>query len=380
VKVTKFIKSKAKLLSIIFFTLSFLVLLRVFLIKDLFDYSVTYYSVKLIFSGINPYLTGHNFFSAQVYPPIEMIIFSPFSLLPFFLAEKLWLATSLAALFLSEYLIFKMFKKNIFSSLGFLVLGLTCFSFPVKFTLGMGQVNIIILFFTVLSIYLIQKKGEGYLAVLSIPLSIKFFPIFFPLYFLIKKRWKALISLFLAFIFILILTFLLIDNKIIFYYFREVLPGLIGGDKTYYYSQSLNAFLSRVIENIELRNVIKYLLSILFAGISFFVIFKTRKFKELENFHLGILINLNLIINNFSWQHHFVFSIFPFLVTLFYILDRRLSYKYLIILFISYVLISLNIKNPNNYNFLLLSHVFYGIFIFWLMQIYILLKLPGRKN
>jgi len=114
-------------------------------------------------------------------------------------------------------------------------------------------------------------------------------------------------------------------------------------------------------------------MSVFFAIVSFYVIYKTKNINKLIYFHLSLLITLGLIINNFSWQHHFVFMIIPFLFTLFYLLDKK-NYRGLAVLFIAYLLVSFNFKDPSHFSPLLTSHVLYGVVLMWVLNIYIILK------
>lgn len=368
-----------KLFSFLFFLFSFLILLRVFFLNNYPDFNVTYYSSKFALSGINPYIGGKGLFVSQVYPPIFMLLLSPVWILPFFVSAVIWTLFSIFSIFVSVYLIFKTNSKNIFSSLGFFVLGLIFLSFPLKFTLGMGQVNNFIFLIVVLAILFLNKNRRLVSGlILSLSLAIKFFPIFFPLYFLVMKKWKILTSVILGFIFLYLIAFIFIDPKINLYFYKDVFLTLLGGYKTDYYNQSLAGFIGRSFNQQLTREVTKYLLSIFFVAISFFAIWKTRKIKYIQNMHLGLLITLNLLVNNFSWQHHFVFMIFPFLATLFFIIDKKLKYRYLLILFISYVLISINLKNPNDFPIILQSHVFYGAVLLWVLQVFLILKNSPR--
>jgi hypothetical protein len=258
--------------------------------------------------------------------------------------------------------------------LGFIVLGLVCLSFPVKFTLGMGQINNLILFLFVLAIYFLEKK-KNYLSsfFLALSLAIKFFPLFFPLYFLIKKKWKILFFTTITFCLFYLIAFFL-DPKINLYFYKNILPTFLSGWKTAYYNQSLSGFISRSILDSNLRNVLRYALSIIFVAVSLFVIFKTLKNNKLQNMHLGLLVSLNLIVSNFSWQHHFALMVFPFLVTLFFIQNMKNNRKFLITILIAYLLISFNLKNPNDVPVLLQSHVSYGAVLLWLLQILLIWK------
>ena len=338
------------------------------------DFSQYFYGLKTITQGLNPYVVHQNTFTPTVYPPFVLFLLSPFGLLPFIWAEKIWIALSIIFLFSAVYLIFRIYNQKLFSSVGFLVLGLVCLSFPVKFTLGMGQINNLILFLFVISIYLLGKK-KNYLTsfFLALSLAIKFFPLFFPVYFIFKRKWKILFFTAITFGLFYLAAFLL-DPKINFYFYNHILPTFLAGWKTDYYNQSLSGFIGRSISEDYIRSSIRYFFSVVFITVSFFAIFKSLKINKLQNMHLGLLISLNLIVSNFSWQHHFVLMVFPFLVTLFYTQTMKNNLKFLFIILISYLLISFNLKNPNDVPVLLQSHVFYGAVLLWILEVYLIRK------
>ncbi len=355
-----------KLLSLLFFLGSFLILCKSLLLNFYPDFSQYYYGVK----SLNPYLHG------IIYPPLAMVIFSSLTLLPFVVSEKLWTVLSLISLFLSVYLIFKIYKQPLFSTFGCIILGLVCFSFPVKFTLGMGQINNFILLIFVAGIYFLkQKKNFIWSApLLALSVSLKLFPAFIPFYFLLTKKWRFLSVFILSLLVFGLLAFVLVGPKINLYFYQNFLSTLLTGWKTAYYNQALTGFLGRSLPAGIFREALKDALSLIFILISFLVIFKNRKSEKLQNMHLGLLISLNLIVNNFSWQHHFVFMLFPFLATLFYVQNFKKNLKFILILIISYVLISFNLKNPSSVPILLQSHVFYGAVLLWCLEVFLIWK------
>lgn len=363
-----------RIASFLFFLVSFLVLLRVLFLNLYPDFSQYFWGLKTIVQGLNPYVVTQKALTPTVYPPFVLFLLSPLGLLSFFWAEKIWTVFSIIFLFSAVYLIFKIYNKSIVSTLGFVVLGLVSWSFPVKFTLGMGQINNLILFLFVVSIYFLEKK-KNYLSAffLALSLAIKFFPLFFPLYFLIKRKWKILFFIAVTFCLFYLIAFLL-DPKINLYFYDRVLPTFLAGWKTDYYNQSLSGFISRSILENNARDILRYVFSIIFAAVSFFAIFKTLKNSKLQNMHLGLLVSLNLIVSNFSWQHHFVLMVFPFLVTLFYVQKIKNNFWLLLTIFISYLLISFNLRSPNSVPILLQSHVFYGAVLLWLLQILLIWK------
>jgi alpha-1,2-mannosyltransferase len=327
--------------------------------------------------SLNPYLNG------VIYPPFALVIFAVFKLFSLFWLGKIWTAFSIVALFLSVYLIFKLYKQKLISILGFIVLGLICLSFPVKFTLGMGQINNFILLIFVAAIYLLQQK-KNYLSafLLSLSFAIKLFPAYLILQFIITKRWKFLFTSLISLSLLSLLAFMLIGPKINLYFYQHLLPALLSGWKTDYYNQSLIGFIGRSFSRNLFSQSLVVILSAFFILTSCLIIFKVRKNKKLLNMSFGLLITLNLIVNNFSWQHHFVFLIFPFLVTLFAIVKTKNNRKLLSLLFISYVWISLNLANPYAIPILLQSHVLYGAILLWILEVYFIWKasLPLRRG
>ena len=354
--------------------MSFLILMRVFLINLYPDFSQYYWGLKTISQGLNPYVFAWKSLTPTVYPPFVLFLFSPFRLLTFFWAEKLWTFFSLLFLYSAVYLIFKMCKQKLFSSSGFLILLLVSLSFPVKFTLGMGQINHLILLLFVLSIYFLEKR-KTFLSGLSFSLSlaIKFFPIFFPLYFLLKKKWKILFYFMISFCVLSLIAFI-VNPQINLYFYKNIFPSFLSGWKTEYYNQSLTGFIGRSFSQGLFRELLKDTLSLLFILASFLAIVKSLKIHKLQNMQLGLLVTLNLIVSNFSWQHHFVFLIFPFLTTFFYVRKMKKNLKVLFTIFISYLLISFNLTNSNSVWVLFQSHVFYGAVLLWALQIFLIWK------
>jgi hypothetical protein len=81
-----------------------------------------------------------------------------------------------------------------------------------------------------------------------------------------------------------------------------------------------------------------------------------------------------LLINNFSWQHHFVWLIFPLITNFYFIKNRKLGWLYFFVLGLSFFLIGLNLKNPNIFPIAFTSHVFYGTLMLWGLNLYLLLN------
>lgn len=370
----KFIK---KYLPPILFLLSLFFIIKTLFLNFYPDFKIHYLAPLAIFKGLNPYLGGKGYFTPEAYPPFTILLFSPFILLPYGFAEKIWTLLSIIFLIGSLYLIFKINNEKMLSRIGFLINALLfAFYFPIKFTLGMGQINFLILFLVTLSIYFLNKNKNYYSgAFLSLSIMIKFFPLLFLPYLIILKKWKILFSFIAVSTVVLLFTLIVIKPDINIYFYKNVLPTLFGDWKTDYYNQSLSGFLGRQMENGFAREFLRIFILLILVAVSFFVIFKNNAKKTtIANLSFSLLTTLTLLINNFSWQHHFVWLLFPFITIFYFIKNKKLDWSYYFVLGVSFLLVGFNLTNPNIFPVIFSSHVFYGTIVLWGLNLYLLLK------
>ena len=374
---SKFIK---KYLPLVFFLLSLFFIVKTLFLNYYPDFGQYYWGLKEIFQGSNPYLIGKDIFTPSTYPPFVFILMSPFEILSYFGAEKIWTLLSIIFLIGSVYLIFKINNEKMFSRIGLLISALLfAFYFPIKFSLGMGQINFLILFLVMLSIHFLNKNKNYVSGIfLSLSIMIKFFPLFLLPYLIILKKWKILFSFIFLSIIILLFTFI-INPDINIYFYKNVLPTLLGGWKTDYYNQSLSGFLGRQMSIGFIRELLRISISLILVLISFLVILKNNSQKTtVINLSCSLLITLTLLINNFSWQHHFVWLIFPFITIFYFIKNKKLDWSHYFVLGLSFFLVGLNLKTPNIFPVIFVSHVFYGALMLWGLNIYLLLKKTAK--
>ncbi len=346
-----------KIIAIVFIILSFTSLIRTTIIlweNFLPDFSTRYNSGILLLKHKDPYI-NLNSFTPENYPPFALLFHLPFSFLSLQQAEKIWLIISLFSFFLTLIILCRFLPLSFFKfSLFFL---LSSISFPLKFTLGMGQINLILLFIVVAFIALLQKRNNIYAAcMLSLAISLKLFPITYIIIPFVKKQWKLLFitCYFLGIFFLLPIFFF--GQDITVYYFTKIFTSLAfgssGGD---YYNQSITGFLSRLSISSNIIFIIKTLL----FGI-FLIHFTKSKRNHFYMFSLTTLITL--LLNNFTWQHHLILLL-PVYWYLFKSYKNNVS---LFLLFISYILVVINIANPGIfinswYRGIILSHGFFGM-------------------
>lgn len=365
----------------IFFAVSFLWMSRALLLGYYPDFNTQYYVPRIVFSGANPYQGGNALFTPQVYPPTEFLFFLPISLLPVLTASYLYTVISIICLVVSCVLLTKIFKISFFSNINLLFMSCIFISFPTKFTLGMGQINIFVLLLLVLSLFFLQKKSDFLGGVfLGISLVIKLFPVLLPVYFLMELQKKILLGVIISFLVSVLLVIIFIPGKIYYEFIFSVLPTLLSSWKLDYYNQALSGVIGRSFGTEELAIILKSLISVIVILMTFFVTFKNRQKDFLtSSLKIGIFVTVSLLVNTFSWQHHFVWLVIPFYASIFYLRDSAaISGKeksiYYCALVVSYFLVSINFANPKILPIILQSHVFFGSVILFLLQLKLLFK------
>lgn len=368
-----------RILLTIIFCFSILWNLKVLVSNNYPDFNTQYYVPHLVFSGIDPFSSNKYLFTPQVYPPTSLFFFMPFSLINFEIAAHIYTIGSIISLLFSLFILSRIFKTEFFGKTNLILMTFVMIFFPVKFTLGMGQVNNYILLFLTLGLFFISRNKEIYSGIFfGLAIVIKFFPLLALPYFLIIKKTGILIGIFITFLLSIFLVLFFVPMEVTINFFK-IFPDLVSSWKLDYYNQSLGGFIGRIFGVNSASVLIKNFMSLLFILITLIIVVNYKSKNMWGQLHIiGIIINLNLIINTFSWQHHFVWMIIPFYSTFYFVLYNNLSkINYWVLLF-SYILIAGNISNPLSLPILFQSHVFYGAVLLFILQIRLLDK--SRRN
>lgn len=345
--------------------ISFIIFLRPLTFTHYPDFAVYYQAAHTALIEGNPYLSTTDTF---LYPPIALLFFLPLTVLSLVEAGQLFTLISLICFLASILILFRMAKIQPFSNTGLLLLVLLFNFFPAKFTLGMGQFNMIILLLISRFLYAIAHKKTTVAGIsLASALSLKLFPVF-PLVLVVwKKQWQLLKTVVITGITLLALTYVIFGEELIQYFVTAALPSLLRSTPTEYYNQSLAGILGRL-------HAAEYWRTLISMGLlltSLWAITKGRGSALLATTHL---IVLNLLLNGTAWQHHYVWIIPPLVITFWYIRQQKLGIQYYLLLGLSYFLIALNLKNPNDTATLLQFHVFLGGLLLYTIQIHFLRK------
>lgn len=361
----------AKWIIFILFFLSLISVIR-FLTLIIFstapDFSVLWTGAGDLIRGVNPYINP-SLFTGIGYPPNTLLFYLPFSLLPYQLAQVLFTFLSFGSFLGIIILSFKILKKNFSWQTSLVIFSLSILSFPTKFTLGMGQNNLIALFFLLLTYYFYKegKLGKAGL-VLGLTLSLKTIFAFFILFFVLKKQWKIVGFATLMIIAMVGITSIFFGTNLYEYYLREIVPPLFNlSGREIYYNQGAIGFISRLTTNLDERKYINLILSLFLTSfVSWLALCK--KGRDLQ---FSLFITTLLIIDTLSWQHHFVLLIFPFILLANFAIKKKFLF-YLILIVLSYLLVSWNFSDPSPfYGFpksLILSNTFYGALILFFIN------------
>ncbi len=298
------------------------------------------------------------------YPPTSLPFFLMLTFFPKTITAFVFLLSSLASLFIAVWLLTGMLFTKTKKLTTFLLLS-SCFIqyFPVKFTLTLGQINLVILLLLTASFYFFRKNRDVLPGILlGIATLIKIFPCFLILFFIKEKKWKTILSFVITILVGLGLTLLIFTPAIVTSYFGVIGGNLFlqGGERAYF-DQSLNSFLLRL----HFSSDIRLLLRLIFTTTSLFLFLKSKN-KSLSYF--GLIFSVLLFLSSFSWFHHYVILI-PLLIVLWATTTSTIE-KLLLVLV--YALTSFHIRTPEaftNSHMLMFSHPFIGAFILWLLAI-----------
>jgi alpha-1,2-mannosyltransferase len=376
--VLKYLKNNLliKALLIIILFISLLFILKPLTYDNYPDFGVYYHSVETFSDDGNPYNYLGEGFGAFLYPPPALLLFLPFTLAPFLIAGKIFTLISILCLFASVLLLLKIIKVRPFSNLGMFFLILTFNFFPAKFTLGMGQVNNLVLLGVVLFLYFFLKKSLNISGIfLAFSVLLKISPAILLLIPLVNKKWKMLLSFAVSFFIILLVTYSIVGKELFYYFFQNTFPNLFTDTAGAYYNQSLSGFLLRQFDNPAAFKVIRVVLGLVVMALPLFLISQFNLSKRGTTLlSVSVLIVVSLILAGTSWQHHFVWLLIPLLLTFDHIKKSNMKLRYYFVLGVIYFLVALNLKDPDSIPYLLQSHVFFGTLILYLLDIIFLIK------
>ena len=327
---------------LLLFNLLLFIKLRFFLPQlagnsQLLDLETYHHLVKDVFMGINPYTVSY---MQTLGPPTVLFYFLPFSLFSLPTAKFLFTIINIICGFATCYVLAKNFFQNnhrprnashtsevktpnLHTINIFLIFTLIFFSsFPVRFSIEMGQPNLVIGYLVSL---LVCKANTKYLnVILSLIVIIKT-NYFIALISLLKKNATIMAKTLLIILGIVVLLLPIIKPSFYTHYLThktgDLLPSIGSTQELNYYNQSIPARLNGL--GLEHATIPLYVVSVL---IILMCVYKSG------NIILGSIASI--ILSPVSWQHYYA-VLFP--VFIFTFVNTK-NIRYRIILLIAYLL------------------------------------------
>lgn len=319
---------------LLLFNLLLLIKLRFFLPQltgnsQLLDLETYYRLVKDVFMGINPYTVSY---MQTLGPPTVLFYFLPFSLFNFGTAKFLFTFINMICGIATCYVLAKYFFQNNHSPRNashtlevkapnlhtiniFLVLTLIFFSsFPVRFSIEMGQPNLVIGYLVSLLVCSVTRKKDfltslqndksmtvSFVLASIIILKTNYLIVLISL---LKKNAALMTKTLITIIGIVVLLFPIIKPSFYAYYLTHktgnLLPSVGNTQELNYYNQSIPARLYTL--GLEHATIPLYVVSVL---IILWIVYKSG------NIILGIIASI--ILSPVSWQHYYA-VLFPIFI------------------------------------------------------------------
>jgi hypothetical protein len=308
------------------------------------DFDVYYVAAQDFSAKKDPYINSNNNY---IYPPSSLVFIAPLVLFSLPGATLLWSLGSVAAMLMSFFFLSHLLlKRNDGVFIAVLTI-LSWWAFPLKFSLGMGQINAYLFLLLVAVLFYWQKKHRALAGLwLGLAIGLKLFPLFFCLFFVRKKDVNVLLNAAGTVITLHVLPMLWLGVAPVVHYYQSSFWQTVGGvNNDAYYNQSLVGLLARLhfspqyISVIQLVSVISLFLVSFFATSSKFSSAKTHLLE------LGLFLCAWLIGERVSWQHYFFFVCMPLAAFFPQFAAAKNVHKTLTIFTI--LLIGWNIKNPS---------------------------------
>ena len=340
--------------------------------SPLVDFEVYYRAGRYFLSGLNPY--SANFPPMQLnYPPSSLPFFALWNLLSYPYAQLIFTASSLFLFLFSCVLLMQRLK--IHKALILLVLALLVQAFPTKFTLVLGQVNLILLSLVIFA-FLLNWHGRKTFAGLlwGLASGIKLTPLSLGIYFLIRKDWQTLFAGIFTFALLNLASISLVPGSLNYYFTRLPLLITLSQPPDSYYNQSLKIFLDRL--SLPFADILILLITIILFCFGVRKYLSKRRMpgkKEAGllndlSFYSQLLI-LSVISSSVAWQHHFVLT-FPAAITAFRFAFTKRSRLYYSLIFLLSLLVGFHIpdisRSPATNPFLI-SHSLIGSILFFII-------------
>jgi alpha-1,2-mannosyltransferase len=180
------------------------------------DFRVYHYGARGVFDGTRPVYgptSGIGWPMHYRYPPLFLLLFAPFAMLPLGLAAAVWLLAKIGILVCVLHAIQKRVPKHTFSSstrYAYLISAVFIAPYVIE-EFRYGNAQFFVLALTVGGLLLLRDRPAVAAASLGFAISLKVWPVFFIPYLAVRREWKT------------------VANTVAFAVFLSLLPSLYFG-------------------------------------------------------------------------------------------------------------------------------------------------------
>jgi hypothetical protein len=159
--------------------------------------------------------------------PFSALPVIPLSWLPVLEAKRVWLLCNVALLFIAVHWLSRQcglsYRRTWFIAL--------CATLPLSTSLQFGQMHILVLTLMIAAFVCHMRERQiGSGCYIALAAALKVYPVFFCLYFVFKKRWRALIATVASLGLCMIASYLLVGREAMTTYLFQQLPRSLQGE------------------------------------------------------------------------------------------------------------------------------------------------------
>lgn len=268
------------------------------------------------------------------YPPLALVLMRPLTYVPRDVAVGVWVLSGYVFFGAMIYLTLSLLDRPVTWARWAVVTALGMQTFSFKFNLGMGQINLLVIFLVMLALYCWQWRQKSVLAgiFLALATGLKVMPIFMVPYFVVKKQWRVVCAFMVA-----TAVYSLLTPALSWQYATRVAPTLniYGVSADNYYDQSLSSALARLAGASSLWEWVALAWAGWWYGWWLFWSWRERKLTVIPPL---MLLVIGLMARAPIWPHYMVY-LYPVAILSF---DRQWWW-----LEISWLLLQLHFDNAN---------------------------------
>ncbi|MEV7548122.1 glycosyltransferase 87 family protein [Amycolatopsis sp. NPDC089917] len=234
------------------------------------------------------------------YPPFAALLFTSLTALP---TQLCWGLLALAAA-PSLYVALRPFADR--AHLPLLLLGAFALQ-PVWQTIGLGQVNLVLMAAVVADMFLLRDSRWRGIAI-GIVAAIKLIPLIFIVHLLVVRRFADAARALATFLGVTAFAMVVLPGDSVRYWTSAILNSHFAATKGWVGNQSWQAFVQRTIPDGTSATVAIVTFSVVFAALGMWLVHRLDRAGD-ERAALLVTAGCSLLLSPISWTHHWVWVV-----------------------------------------------------------------------